>query len=212
MAIRVVLADDHPLILEGLDQLFRLEADFDIVARCVNGVEAVEAVRRYQPDVLVLDIRMPGGGGIEALRSLQREKLPTRAVIFTAGLDEGEVVEAMRLGVRGVVLKSMPSQMLLRCLRKVHAGEQWLERRSAGRALERLLQREAGAKEAAAVLTARETEIVRMVATGLRNREIAASLIITEGTVKAHLHHIYQKLEMDSRVDLVRWAEEKGLM
>jgi DNA-binding NarL/FixJ family response regulator len=212
MAIRVVLADDHPLILEGLDQLFRLEADFDIVARCVNGVEAVEAVRRYQPDVLVLDIRMPGGGGIEALRSLQREKLPTRAVIFTAGLDEGEVVEAMRLGVRGVVLKSMPSQMLLRCLRKVHAGEQWLERRSAGRALERLLQREAGAKEAAAVLTARETEIVRMVATGLRNREIAASLIITEGTVKAHLHHIYQKLEMDSRVDLVRWAEEKGLI
>jgi DNA-binding NarL/FixJ family response regulator len=212
MAIRVVLADDHPLILEGLEQLFRLEEDFDIVARCVNGVEAVEAVRRYQPDVLVLDIRMPGGGGIEALRSLQREKLPTRAVIFTAGLDEGEVVEAMRLGVRGVVLKSMPSQMLLRCLRKVHAGEQWLERRSAGRALERLLQREAGAKEAAAVLTARETEIVRMVATGLRNREIAASLIITEGTVKAHLHHIYQKLEMDSRVDLVRWAEEKGLI
>ena len=212
MAIRVVLADDHPLILEGLEQLFRLEEDFDIVARCVNGVEAVEAVRRYQPDVLVLDIRMPGGDGIEALRSLQREKLPTRAVIFTAGLDEGEVVEAMRLGVRGVVLKSMPSQMLLRCLRKVHAGEQWLERRSVGRALERLLQREAGAKAAAEVLTARETEIVRMVATGLRNREIAANLIITEGTVKAHLHHIYQKLEMDSRVDLVRWAEEKGLI
>ncbi len=212
MAIRLVLADDHPLILDGLEQVLRLEDDFEVVARCVNGTEAIDAVRRHRPDILVLDIRMPGGDGIQALRALQREKLPTRAVLFTAGLDDGEVFEAMRLGVRGVVLKSMPSQMLLRCLRKVHTGEQWLERRSAGQALDRLLLREAGAKEAGEILTAREIEIVRMVAGGLRNREIAAQLIITEGTVKAHLHNIYQKLEMDSRVDLVRWVEEKGLI
>jgi len=212
MSIRLVLADDHPLILDALESRFRLEHDFQVLACCANGEETLQALRHHRPDVLILDIRMPGKDGLAVLRELQQEKLPTRVVLLTAAVDEDAVLEAIRLGVGGVVLKEMAPRLLVECVRKVHAGQQWLERRSVGRALDKLLRREAGAHELAGALTRREIEIVRMVATGLRNKEIAEKLFITEGTVKTHLHHIYEKLHMDSRLALFGYARDKALL
>jgi DNA-binding NarL/FixJ family response regulator len=212
MAIRVVLADDHPIILDGLEILFRMEQDIQVVARCVNGEEALQAVRQHRPDILILDIRMPGKDGLAVLREMKEDDLPTRVVLLTVALDEEETVEALRLGVRGVVLKEMAPQMLVQCVRKVNAGEQWLERRSVGRALEKLLWREAGTREVSRVLTPREIEIVRMVAAGLRNKEIADKLSISEGTVKIHLHHIYEKLQLNGRLELGLYAQDRGLV
>jgi len=210
--IRLVLADDHPLILVGLEQLLSLEPDFTVLACCGTGAETLQAVRQHRPDVLVLDIRMPGKDGLGVLRELQEEEIPTRVVILTAALAEDELLEATRLGVRGVVLKEMAPRLLVRCLRKVHAGGEWLERHAIGCALEKLLQREAGAQRLAHVLTARELEIVRLVASGRHNREIAQQLSLSEGTVKLHLHHIYEKLKLDGRVALMLYAQSQGLV
>ena len=212
MPISIVLADDHPIVLDGLENLFRLEPDFRVVARCVNGAESLDAVRRHRPDVLILDIHMPRDDGISVLRALRREDLPTQVVLLAAVLEEEEVLEALRLGVRGMLLKELAPQMVVRCVRKVHAGEQWIEKQSFGRALDTLLRREAGEREAAGVLTPREIEMVRMVARGLRNKEMSERLAITEGTVKIHLHNIYRKLKVENRVELILFAQSKRLV
>jgi DNA-binding NarL/FixJ family response regulator len=210
--IRLVLADDHPIVLDGLENLFSLEPDFRVLAHCVNGEECVEAVRRYQPDVLILDIRMPVKDGLGVLRELHREKQPTKVVLLAGALEEEEVLEALRLGVRGMVLKELAPQMVIQCVRKVHAGERWLEKQAFGRALETLLKREGGEREASSVLTPREIEMVGMVARGLRNKEMSERLAITEGTVKIHLHNIYRKLKVENRVELILYAQSKHLV
>jgi DNA-binding NarL/FixJ family response regulator len=210
--ISIVLADDHPIVLDGLENLFRLEPDFRGVARCVNGEESLAAVRRHRPDVLILDIHMPRNDGLTVVRELRREKLQTQVVLLAAALEDEEVMEALRLGVRGMLLKELAPQMVVRCVRKVHAGEQWIEKQSFGRALDSLLRREAGEREASSVLTPREIEMVRMVARGLRNKEMSEQLAISEGTVKIHLHNIYRKLKVESRVELILFAQSKRLI
>lgn len=212
MTIRIALADDHPIFLDGLEQLFRFEPDLEVVARCIDGDEALKAVRELVPDILLLDLRMRGKDGLTVLRELKAEGSATRTVILTAALEENDVVEAIRLDVRGVVLKEMAPRLLIQCLRKVHAGDRWLERRSTELALDKLLRRQEGEQEAAAVLTQREIEIVRMAARGLSNKEIAKLLSITEGTVKVHVHSVYVKLKVSNRVALMRWAEGRGLL
>ena len=212
MSIRLVVADDHPLILEALQQLFSLEPDCEILACCRNGTETLQAIKQYQPDVLILDIRMPGQDGLAVLREMRQEHYSTRVVLLTAGLEENEVLEAVRLGAQGVVLKEMASHFLVQCVRKVHAGGQWLERHSARRALETMLRQQEGRRDVAGVLTQREQEIVRLVARGLRNKSIADTLSISEGTVKIHLHNIYKKLPIDSRLALTLYARERGLV
>ncbi len=212
MPISVVLADDHPLVLDALENVFRLQEDIVVRARCGDGVEALRAVREHRPDVLVLDIRMPGMDGLALIRELKKEKLPTRVVLLTAALDEEEVLAAIRLGVKGVVLKEMAPRLLVQCVRTVHKGGDWLEMRSVRLALDKLLRREAGTRETGRILTPREIEIVHMVAGGLRNKEIAAKLHVNEGTVKLHLHHIYTKLGVNSRVALTLYAQDRGLV
>jgi len=212
MPITLVIADDHPLILDAMENLFRLEKDLKVVARCLDGEAALRAVRRYQPDILVLDIQMPAKDGLVVLREMRKEKLPTRVVILTATLDQEGLADAVRFGVRGLVLKELAPKLLVECIRKVQAGELWLERRSVSSTLEKLLQRESARSEAAQVLSPREIEIIKQVAAGLRNVEIGKKLFISEGTVKIHLHNIYQKLGVDSRTKLVRYAQEKGLV
>lgn len=211
MPIRLILADDHPIVLDGLAQLFRVEPEFVVEARCRDGEEALREVRVRRPDVLVLDIRMPRRDGLEVLRTIRLEGMTTRVVLLTAELEEEQLVEALRLGVGGVVLKEMAPQMLLEAVREVHGGGSWLNKGSVSRVLSKLLEREEGAKEIAQVLTPREIEIVRMVARGLRNRAVAEQLAISEGTVKIHLHNIYQKLGVDGRLELVVYAQAKGL-
>jgi DNA-binding NarL/FixJ family response regulator len=210
--MRLVLADDHRLVLEALQHLLDLEEDLEVVATCVDGREALAAVRRHRPDVLVLDLRMPQLDGLGVLRELAAAHDPTRVVVLTAGVDQREVVEAIRLGARGVVLKEMPSRLLLQCLRKVHAGEQWLEKRAVTAALESLMRRERGTAEMRGLLTPRELSVLRLLAKGLRNLEIGEQLHIGEGTVKTHLHNMYRKLGVDGRMALMRVAREKGLV
>jgi DNA-binding NarL/FixJ family response regulator len=210
--IRLLLADDHPIVLDGLEQLFRLEPDFEVVARCRDGEETVRALQVHRPDVVVLDIRMPRGDGLDVLRAIEAGGLLTRVVLLTAARGEDQLVEALRLGVGGVVLKEMAPQLLVEAIREVHAGRRWLDKGSMDRALERLLQREESTQAAAETLTPRELEIVRMVASGLRNRAIAEKLFISEGTVKIHLHNIYQKIAVDGRLELAVYAQRKGLV
>ena len=212
MAIRLVLADDHPLILDALAGLLRSEDGFEVVTACASGAEALKAVRQHRPDILILDLRMPDQHGLDVLRALAGENLPTRTILLTATIEESEVLEALRLGVCGVLLKEMASASVAQCVRMVHAGERWLEKRSTARMIEKLARREGGAREAAALLTPREHEIVILIGRGLRNKEIASRLTIREQTVKVHLSHIYAKLGVDGRLALLRYAEDKGLL
>ncbi|MDH3475274.1 MAG: response regulator transcription factor [Rhodospirillales bacterium] len=210
--IRLVLADDHPIVLRGLEQLLALEPDLSVVASCRNGAEALEAVRAQQPDVLVLDLKMPDVDGQGVLQALHEEKATTRVVILSAALDEQALLEAVRLGVKGVVLKEMAPELLIQCIRKVHSGGQWLDQDLVGRALETLLARETDQRRIGELLTPREIEIARLVAAGLSNKEIARELSITEGTVKVHVHNIYEKLGIDGRVELANYARHHGIL
>jgi DNA-binding NarL/FixJ family response regulator len=209
--IRLILADDHPLILDALENLFHLEADCEVIARCRDGEETLTAIRQHQPDVVILDLRMPRVDGLAVLRELKQEGLATRVVLLTAAVNDSDVLEAVRLGVNGVVLKDMVSEALLHCVRQVNAGEQWIEPRFLRRTLDKVLRRETGERELRAILTPRELDIVRMVVRGLRNKEVAKQLYISEGTVKIHLHNIYDKLQVSSRLELLRYVQDKGL-
>ncbi len=209
--IRIALADDHVIVLDGLEQLFRLEPEFEVVARVTTAEAAVKAVEEHKPDVLVLDLAMPGHDGLWALRRIAELGVPTRTVLLTAHVDEERLIEAIRLGVSGVVLKEMAPRLLMECVRKVHAGEKWLEKQSVARAMERMLKRESELDRLSRLLTPREMEIVRLAAEGLRNKEISERLSITEGTVKIHLHNIYEKLGVTGRGQLILFATRHGL-
>lgn len=210
MPIRLVLADDHPLMLDGLESLFGSDPEFEVLARCADSHQALQAVVEKRPDVLILDLRMPGPSGAELLRELRALAVPTRVVVLTGSADDDEIFEAVRLGARGVVLKEMAPRLLVQAVRKVHAGERWLDRQTLSRALDELLLRDARGAEAPSLLSARELEIVRLLGQGLRNRQIGERLFIAEGTVKTHLHKIYDKVGVDSRLALLRLAERRG--
>jgi DNA-binding NarL/FixJ family response regulator len=211
MTIRIAVADDHPFILDGLDQLFRSEPDCEIVSRSTNGVDALQAVQTYRPDVLVLDVRMPHMDGIELLRRMHAMQSPTKVVLLTASLDDTRLLEAFRLGASGLVLKESAPRLLVHSVRQVAAGEQSWNGKAIAGALRLVLQREQAVAAASSTLTPRELEVTRMVAAGLRNKEIAARLEITEGTVKFHLHGIYEKLHIDGRYALMSYARDHGL-
>ncbi len=212
MTVRLILADDHPIILNCLADIFRKEEDFQVLACCRDGAEALQVLRQDVPDVAILDCRMPGLSGLELARAVRAEQLPTRIVLFSGELDDDEMTEVMRLEIDGLVLKEQSPQLLIQCVRRVHAGERRIEQRMTVKALETLLHKERTLREAAAVLSPREIELVRMVAVGLRNREIGEQLFISEVTVKTHLYNIYKKLNLKrGRLALLRYAQEKGL-
>jgi len=208
--IRLVLADDHPMLLDGLKQLFTHEGGFEVAACGHNGQQAFDAVSRHRPDILVLDLRMPGKDGFWVLRELRARGFPTQVVVLTA-LAQKHVTDAILLGARGVVLKDMPFRQLVQCVREVHAGRKWLEKSAVAHALDAMLARDAAMAEIAQALTPRELEVARMVKDGYRNKAIARQLEITEGTIKLHLHSIYEKLKLDGRVALVRFLQSRGL-
>jgi DNA-binding NarL/FixJ family response regulator len=146
MPIHLVVADDPLFILEPLENLLQREPDFHVVARCQSAEETLHAVRQHRPDVLILTLRIPGKDGLEVLREMHKEKLPTRVVLLMAPLNEDELLEAVLLGVRGVVLKERTLQQLVGCIRQVYAGDQWLESCTVGCAVEKLLRREVAAR------------------------------------------------------------------
>ena len=210
MSIRLILVDDHPIVLGGLQQLLQRQPDFAVLAACPDADSAMSAMRREMPDVLVLDLRMPGSDGLEFLRRLADAGMTCTSVLLTAAIEDAEVQEAVRLGVSGLVMKDSTPDTLVECVRCVHGGGQWLDPEIVGRAFRSALERETAAREMA--LTPREIEIVRMVAEGLRNRVIATRLSISEGTVKVHLHNIYDKLGVDGRLELTLVAQQKKLL
>jgi DNA-binding NarL/FixJ family response regulator len=169
-------------------------------------------VRQHCPDVLILDLLMPELDGLGVLRELAREKDTTAVILLTARIEEDVMIDAIRLGARGVLLKHMEPRLVIQCVRKVHAGGEWLEQRAVSHALRRLVRDQVGQQEAMKLLTPREIELVRLVARGLRNRALADQLHISEGTVKVHLHHVFEKLGLDNRVALVVWARDRGLV
>lgn len=212
MSIRLVLADDHPLVLQALDILFREQKGFDIVAACHGGREAVQAIRELRPDVAVLDLHIPGGSGLDVLREIAADRLPTKMVLLTAMIEDEDMLEALRLGVSGVVLKDLPSLSIVQCVKKVLSGERWLEMRSTSRVLEKLIHPHDGSHQEPSSLTERELEIIRLLGQGLRNKEIASRLAISTNTVKVHLTHVYDKAGVEGRVALMRYAEQNGLI
>jgi two-component system, NarL family, nitrate/nitrite response regulator NarL len=212
MRTRLVLADDHPIVLHGLENLLRAEPDLQVVARCASGDETIIAVRRHRPDLLILDLHMPRRTGLDVLRQLRRDKLGTKVIIMADRLEDDEVLEAYRLGVRGMLLKELALKMVVQCVRKVLAGEIWFEKRAVSRAIDVLLHRENGERETAALLTPREMEMVRLVAQGLRTEEMSSRLDISVGTIKTHLHRVYRKLKINNRVALTLYAQALKLV
>lgn len=210
MSIRLVIADDHRIILEGLEQLFRRERDFEVLETATTGATAFDAIRRHEPDVAVLDVNMPDGNGLSVLRRVRAEVPRTRVVLLTATLEDEEAADAVQSGVHGVVLKESAAVLLVECVRRVAAGGRMIDVTVASRALGRMMER-TEAQALAVTLSPREREIVTMIAAGLRNKEIAGRLFISEGTVKAHLHSIYRKLNVDGRVELAVYAVDHGL-
>lgn len=211
MTVNLVLADDHPLVLNGLQQLFSTVPDIRVLACCGDGDTVVATVLHYKPDILILDLKMPKKDGLAVIRELQKQKLNLKIVLLTAALDEDEVLEAIRLGVRGVVLKEMAPQLLIQCIHKVYDGGEWIEKNSVTRALEKILKREAEMKHISQLLTPREIDLIKLVATGYSNKQIAEERHISEGTVKVHLHNIFDKLQIKSRVALTLYAQNNGL-
>ncbi len=211
-AITLVLADHYPLTLSGLSHLFRQEEGFEVLATCPDVQATLDAVRKHSPAVLVLDIEFPANGAFLVLRQIRRDKLPPQVVLLASTLDDPQVLDAMRLGASGVVLREMSPESVVSCVRKAHAGEQWLENQAVERAVGRLLKHETTIRQLARGLTPRETEIVRLAIKGVPTKEIAARLAVRQGTVKVHLHNIYEKLQVDGRLGLILFARRHGLM
>jgi DNA-binding NarL/FixJ family response regulator len=210
MSIDLVLADPHPVVLEGLAQVFNASPEFSVKACVSNGNDALAAVQKYKPDILVMDLALSHKNGLTLIEEMQSQKLPTRPVVFT-GAPIGEVMRLIEMGVPGVVSKEKSRQVLARCIKAVHAGDKWLDRDLTMKTMSLLLEQKKSKTQASSVLTPRELMVARMVTEGWPNKKIASKLFISEGTAKLHLHHIYQKLHCPGRMSLQRYMQENGL-
>jgi len=204
---RVLIADDHPIIVSGIEALLRGTA-YHVVGAVHEGAAVDAAVDRLAPGILVLAVSMPGMPGLEVLERLRARGRTIATVLLTAGLSDGELLQAMRLGVLGIVLKEGAHRQLIECLDSVRSGARWIEQTLFQRALDVALS--GGKADPLAPLTARERAIAGHVGHGLRNREVAERIGINEGTVKVYLHRIYRKLGIGSRTELALLAREDG--
>jgi len=208
--IQILIADGHPIALDALARVFD-QPGFSVIAGCGTCNEAIAVLRSHAPDVLIFDFDVPPDG-LSIVRDINRHHPATRAVLFTSAASDARIHDALELGVRGVVLKEMPPEALLQCVKKVHAGEQWLAS-GPRRLVERRRQaHDPDRKRRRAGLTGRETDIVKLVARGLPNQEIAKRLDVKEGTLKIHLHNIYRKLNVESRLALTLYVQGKGVL
>jgi two-component system, NarL family, nitrate/nitrite response regulator NarL len=205
--VRILVADDHAIFRDGLRKLLEVADDVQIVGEASNGVECVKMLQKLKPDILLLDLRMPEKDGLGVLEEVNFDSLPTRVIVLTAAEDDRDVVRAMRLGARGVVLKQSASDLLLKSIRKVSDGEIWLDNRMTAEVIDAFKKSsESGQRREKPLLSDREKEIVQLVAQGFRNREIGEKLFISEQTVKNHLHNIFDKLGVSDRFELALYA------
>lgn len=212
---RVVIVDDHTLFREGLRTILEMEDGIEVVADAESAEDIVELVWQTRPDVLLLDIRMPQGSGLDAVPAVLRISPGTQVLVLTACDEKEEHVRAFKLGAKGVILKDSARQTLMQAIHTVRMGQVWVDPRMTGALVEELSHMGsepgglAGRDENG--LTERELEIVRLVASGFKNKEVGAQLTISERTVKTHLTNIFQKLAVRDRVGLVMYALRHGL-
>ena len=202
-ALRVLVADDHPVVREGLAALINRRPDMAVVAEASTGQEAVEQFLLHRPDVALLDLRMPEMDGVEVIAAI-REQVPTaRLVVLTTYADEEDIHRSLRAGARGYLLKDAPRDELLDCVRAVHDGQTVIPPAIALKLASRLMATE---------LTPRELDVLRLLATGQSNKQIAAALFIAEGTVKTHVNALLRKLDAADRTGVVTLALKRGLL
>jgi DNA-binding NarL/FixJ family response regulator len=215
--VRVVIADDHPIFRDGLRRLLEAEPDLNVIGEANDGAEAVRLARQLKPDVLLLDLAMPRHPGLEALRDLSRgsQSNPVRVILLTAAAEKHQIVEALQLGARGVVLKDSATQLLLKSIHTVMTGEYWVGRESVGNLVQYLRTQMQSSKEDARRrtfgLTPRELEILSAVVAGYSNKEIAKHFEISEDTVKHHLSNIFDKLGVSTRLEVALFAVNHSL-
>ncbi|WP_457936125.1 LuxR C-terminal-related transcriptional regulator [Mesorhizobium sp. 10J20-29] len=198
----VVLADDHPLLLRGIQDIFLSCSEFTIVAACADGANVMVELRQKLPDLAVIDVDMPLLNGLGVLRQIRAHALRTRVILLTSSITDAQIFEAIGLGVYGLMLKDSAADQLLESLRTVAAGRRWLPREMIDAAMARESERRFVGRRILSELSPREVEIMRIVAEGQPNKLIARRLGLTEGTVKIHLHNIYQKLDVANRTAL----------
>jgi two-component system nitrate/nitrite response regulator NarL len=210
--IRILIADDHPILRDGLRKLLEAEHDFIVAGEACNGNEALQITRQLEPDMLLLDLVMPGVPCLEVLRSLTATSLPTRTILLTATIEPDEIVKALQLGARGVVMKDSASQLLMKAIRLVMAGQYWIGRNSVAGLVDTFRTQMFDVMERRFGLTARELEIVTAVTTGFANKEIAQRLSLSEETVKHHLTKIFGKVGVSNRLELALFAISQNLV
>jgi two-component system, NarL family, nitrate/nitrite response regulator NarL len=211
-SVRIVIADDHPLFRDGLRTLLQSDPAFEVVGEAGDAKSAVAIVKEIQPDVLLLDLAMPGASGLETLRLLLGEQVPTRSIVLTAGIGRMETVQAVQLGARGVVLKAEASNLLFESIRAVSAGHYWLgsqQLRDQGGALRKALNEPRPA--VAFDLSPREREVITALGDGLTNRDMADRFGVSEVTIKHHLKNIFDKCGVSNRLELTLFALRHGL-
>jgi two-component system, NarL family, nitrate/nitrite response regulator NarL len=213
--IRLLIADDHPVVRVGLRNMLLSDNNFQVVAEARDGAEALALVKKLQPEVLLLDLAMPNMPGMEALRELTTHETQTRTIVLTAKIEKQQILEALQLGARGVVLKDAAVEHLAACIRAVMQGQYWLD----GRPVQNLVQvlRELTAQTAPPPrktygLTSRELEVVTLITEGCTNKDIATQFGISEETVKRHLTNIFNKLGVGNRLELALFALNHHLL
>jgi len=214
--IRIVIADDHPIFRDGLRKLLMLEEDFRVVAEARDGKEVLEVLDEHQPDILLLDLKMPGLDGLTALQKLQNSRTKTKVIVLTASEDKNQFVQAMKFGTCGIVLKQTATELLIKSIRKVHAGEIWLDSHTTAAVMRQFSSPMDSAPlgnrdRDRSPLSQREREIVVLVAQGFKNKEMAEKMFISEQTVKNHLHNIFDKLGVSDRLELALYAIHKNI-
>ena len=200
--IRIVIADDHVVLLESLTALLGTHPDFEVVGKAVNGMEAVEQVRQHRPDVLLLDLFMPEGDGFEVLRLLERSDHRVASVVLTASESQLDYVQAVKLGARGLVLKGDQPSKLFSAIRTVACGELAFSSDIAGQVVNAMASEPRSEPTSLIRLSERERQIAVLVARGLKNKDIATELTISENTVKRHLQSIFSKTGTRDRLEL----------
>jgi len=198
----VVLSDDHPLLLRGLCDLLGVERDFTLIGATTSGQEALALIRERRPEIGVIDVSMPGFGGMDILRAVATAALEVKIIFLTATITSSQIAEALDLGVSGLLLKESAPETLINCLREVSSGGRWLPEELVSRASNQVNIGRGQPHIAKEALTRRETEIVELVCRGFSNKMIALELGSSAGTVKIHLQNIYQKLQIPNRTAL----------
>lgn len=219
--IRIVIGEPMPLLRDGIQRLLDAEPDLRVEGVAAEGPAALEAVEKHQPDVLLLDPALPGLSGMEILRQLAANGNATRVLLFTAAIGEGELLESLKLGAHGLVLKDAPTDSLLKAVRVVMAGQYWFNRTTLTGLVDSLRRRlpsaaggagRPGSKSRQPALTPREGQVVRFIGQGASNREVATRLGVSVDTVKHHLTNVYSKVGVSSRLELAVYAIDHGLV